>query len=579
MAARHGESLDRLPGDVGERIRALQQYEFLEPAAREAFQDLVDNLRGQMLDATFKGLADQLRGFSPEDLAANRDMVRDLDRLLQERLDGRDPDASDFLARHGGFFPGARNLDDIIEQLADRMAAMQSLLSSLNAAQRSELASLADALLRDDRLRWDLQHLADTLDQLLPGGLGERLPFRGDDELSLEGALQEIRRLQELDRLADALAGADEPGALQQLDRDEVARLLGEDAARDLDALQHLESVLEAAGYVERRGDRLELTPAGHRRIGAKVLDELFAHLRRDALGGHAVRNPGVAGERSGTSVPYEFGRPFDLDLRATLDNALARAPSDPMAPAPGDPRGHGPGTTIGHGPGPAGGPRRAGAAPGARSRHTIRLEPGDFAVHEAEEQSRAATVLLVDMSRSMLLRGCYLAAKKVALALDTLIRTRFPRDELHVIGFAYVAREIRPGTLTGLSWHGYEYGTNLQHGLQLARQRLARSAGGNRSIIVVTDGEPTAHIEDGRVEFAYPPTRRTVDETLREVQRCTRDGITINTFMLERSRSLAAFVDRMTQLNRGRAFYATPERLGEYVLVDYMDRRTRRIA
>jgi uncharacterized protein with von Willebrand factor type A (vWA) domain len=204
-----------------------------------------------------------------------------------------------------------------------------------------------------------------------------------------------------------------------------------------------------------------------------------------------------------------------------------------------------------------------------------IKLTPEDFEIHEVEDTNRAATVLLVDMSRSMLLRGCFLAAKKVAMALDMLIRTRYPHDELHVVGFAYYAREIAPSALASLSWHGYEYGTNLQHGLMLARQLLARSHAANRSVVVITDGEPTAHFENGQVEFSYPPTRQTVRETLREVARCTREGITINTFMLERSRALAEFVERMTKLNRGRAFFATPERLGEYVLVDYVGRRS----
>jgi uncharacterized protein with von Willebrand factor type A (vWA) domain len=204
-----------------------------------------------------------------------------------------------------------------------------------------------------------------------------------------------------------------------------------------------------------------------------------------------------------------------------------------------------------------------------------IALAPSDFEIHDVEDTTRASTVLLVDMSRSMLLRGCFLAAKKVAMALDMLIRTRYPHDELHVVGFAYYAREIAPSALASLSWHGYEYGTNLQHGLMLARQLLARSHASNRSVVVITDGEPTAHFEGGQVEFSYPPTRQTVRQTLREVARCTRDGITINTFMLERSRALAEFVERMTRLNRGRAFFATPERLGEYVLVDYVGRRS----
>jgi uncharacterized protein with von Willebrand factor type A (vWA) domain len=543
LAARRAAQLDSLPEDPGGRIRSLQDYDFLEPEARAAFEALLDQLRSQVLDSHFQGLADQIKGMTPESLARNRAMVRDLNRLLQERLDGRDPDVSEFLADHGEFFPGARTLDDIVEQLTDRMAGMQSLLSSMSPEQRAELQSLMDALLRDDRLRWDLAQLAATLDQLLPGGLGERVSFRGDEPLSLEGALNQMAELQAMDRLAERLDAADDPAALAQIQPDEVRRLVDEASAQDLQALQDAARRLEEAGYVERRGDRLELTPRGTRRIGQRVLDELFARLRQDAHGSHSIRRSGTGGERAEGSVPWEFGRPFDLDLRATLANALAR---------------------------PANAPRRRAGAP-------VALEPADFAVHETEELSTAATVLLVDMSRSMLLRGCFLAAKKVAVALDTLIRTQFPRDELHVIGFAYYAREIRPGSLAALSWHGYEYGTNLQHGLLLARRLLARSHARNREIVVITDGEPTAHFEGGQIEFSYPPTRRTVQATLAEVARCTRDGIVINTFMLERSRALAEFVARLTRLNQGRAFYATPERLGEYVLVDYVGRKTSR--
>jgi uncharacterized protein with von Willebrand factor type A (vWA) domain len=542
IAVRHREALDALPEDPGGRIRALQDYDFLEPAARDRFEALLEKLRQQVLDSYLKGLNEQLKGVTPEQLAANREMVRDLNRLLQERLNGGDPDASEFLARHGGFFPGARTLDDVIEQLAERMAAMQSLLASMSAEQRAELQGLMDSLLRDDRLRWDLAQLAATLDRLLPGGLGERLDFRGNEPLSLEGALEQLAQIQALERLGAQLGGADDPAALADIDLEEVRRLLDGESAQDLEGLQKLARSLEEAGYAERIGRRLELTPRGSRRIGEKVLDRLFARLRRDAFGGHARRSATGGGERTEGSKPWVFSEPFDLDLQRTLSNALAREENG------------------------------SGVMP-------IRLAPEDFEVHRAEDQSRAATVLLVDMSRSMLLRGCFLAAKKVAIALDTLIRTRFPRDELHIIGFAYYAREIRPEALAALSWHGYEYGTNLQHGLALARKLLSRSHAANREVVIVTDGEPTAHFQDGQIEFSYPPTRRTIVETLKEVGRCTREGVTINTFMLERSRPLTEFVDRMTRLNRGRAFYADPEQLGEYVLVDYVSRRASRVA
>jgi uncharacterized protein with von Willebrand factor type A (vWA) domain len=379
----------------------------------------------------------------------------------------------------------------------------------------------------------------------MPGGLGDRFRFGGDEPLGLEGALEQIGRLQALDSLEDALTDVESPADVAGLDRGRVHDLLGDDAVRDLEALDELADRLERAGYLTRQGERLELTPRGSRRIGQKVLDDLFARLRRDAFGGHRIDRAGRGGEREETTKPYEFGDPFHLDLNRTLANALTREEN----------------------------------APGRRPSRALTLEPSDFEVFRTEQLTQTSTVLLVDMSRSMLLRGCFLAAKKVAVALNTLIRTQFPRDYLAVVGFAYYAREIRPESLAELTWHGYEYGTNLQHGLMVARRILARHRAVNREVVVITDGEPTAHFEDGQVEFSYPPTRRTIQQTLREVQRCTKEGITINTFMLERSRALAEFVALVTRLNRGRAFYATPERLGEYVLVDFVSRRTKRVS
>ena len=546
-AARRLDQLEALPRDVGGKIRGLEAYDFMEPSARERFEALTEKLRRQTLDRFVEGLSEAIQGTTPEDLQANRDMVRDLNSLLEERLEGREPsqsDVDDFLAKHGRFFPGAQTLDDIVAQLTERMAAMQSLLRSMSPQQRAELQSMMDALLRDDRLRWDLARLASNMDQLMPDGLGEGYEFSGDQPLGLEPALDQIARLQALDALEDALGDVEGPGSLADLDRDQVRELLGEESARDLAALDEIARQLEEAGYLTRRGERLELTPRGSRRIGQKVLDDLFARLSRDAFGGHRIDPAGRAGEREESTKPYEFGDPFHLDIRGTIENALRRPENAPGA--------------------------------GLRSGRGVSLSAADFEVFRTEQLTRTSTVLLVDMSRSMLLRGCFLAAKKVAVALDTLIRTQFPHDDLSVIGFAYYARELRSETLAELTWHGYEYGTNLQHGLMLARQILDRQRGANRQIVVITDGEPTAHFENGQVEFSYPPTRRTIQETLREVQRCTRDGITINTFMLERSRALAEFVALITRMNRGRAFYATPEHLGEYVLVDFVAGRTR---
>ena len=550
-AARRIDQLDALPRDVGNRIRQLEEYDFMEPAARDRFNELTEKLRKQTLDRFVNGLSESIQATTPEELDANRDMVRDLNSLLEERLEGREPrqdQVDDFLAKHGRFFPGARTLDDIVEQLTQRMAAMQSLLRSMTPQQRAELQSMMDALLRDDRLRWDLAKLASNMDQLMPDGVGESYDFSGDEPLGLEPALDRIGQLQALDALEDELGAIESPADLGGLDRGHVNDLLGPDAARDLEALDALARRLEEAGYLNRRGEKLELTPRGSRRIGQKVLDDLFAKLSRDAFGGHRIDRTGRGGEREETTKPYEFGDPFHLDIRGTIENALRR-------------------------------PENAAFERLARAEAGVHLSPADFEVFRTETLTKTSTVLLVDMSRSMLLRGCFLAAKKVAVALDTLIRTQYPRDDLTVIGFAYYARELRPEALAELTWHGYEYGTNLQHGLMLARRILAKQHGGNRQVVVITDGEPTAHFENGQVEFSYPPTRRTIQETLREVQRCTREGITINTFMLERSRALAEFVALMTRLNRGRAFYATPEHLGEYVLVDFVSGRTRGVA
>src|SRR5262249_58575439 len=203
-----------------------------------------------------------------------------------------------------------------------------------------------------------------------------------------------------------------------------------------------------------------------------------------------------------------------------------------------------------------------------------VRLVPDDFSLIRTELRSQAATVVMLDMSRSMLNNGYFLPAKKVALALSALIRAQFPRDALYIVGFSLYARTFTPESLPTLSWSEWNIGTNMHAGFALSRRLLARHAGGNRQILMVTDGEPTAHLEDGVADFSYPPTRRTIEETLREVQRCTRERITINTFMLARRPWLTSFVDQMARINRGRAFFAAPERLGEYVLVDYVAAR-----
>jgi uncharacterized protein with von Willebrand factor type A (vWA) domain len=314
---------------------------------------------------------------------------------------------------------------------------------------------------------------------------------------------------------------------------------MGDAAGAAARRLAGIVDALESAGYVARGAAGLEVTARGMHRIGQKALEDIFGHLQRNTFGDHPTMARGTGGDRLDDQKHYEHGDTFLLDLNRTLMNAVVR---------------------------------RGAAKP-------VRLAARDFEVFRTEQLAQAATVLLVDMSRSMPLRGCFVAARKVALALNSLIRTRFPRDELYVVGFSDLARQVQPETLHQVSWGDYVYGTNMQHALMMARRLLGRHKQGTRQIILITDGEPTAHFEGDRVQFAYPPTLRSFQETLREVHRCTREGIVINTFMLERSHYLADFVNQMTRINHGRAFFASPEHLGDYILVDYVKAKQRTVS
>jgi len=535
--------LDALPPNLAGRLHGLQDYEFMDDAARNAFAELTDELRKQMLQTYFSGLKEGVQRVTPEDLDGVRDMVRDLNALLEKHAAGADTpdDFSSFMAKHGSYFPPAiSNVDELIAHLHRQASRMASLLNSMSPEMRDELRSLMDDLLRDDRLRIDMARLAGNLQSARPDlPFGEPYPFEGDEPMGLADALAAIDRQQQYDSMEEALAAARDPDALEKVDPDALRDLAGDDALDDLEQLRELTRALEEAGYLEREGGRMELTPRAARKLGMRALTDIFSRLRREGFGGHALPVAGRGGEPTDDTKRYEWGDPFAVDINRTLFNAMARG---------------GPGTPV-------------------------RIGAEDFEVSRSEETTLSSTVLLLDMSRSMLLRGCSSAAKKVAMALHTLIHTKYPRDRLYVVGFAYYARQLRPETIPMLSPYEFEYGTNLQHALIIARQLLGRAPGGNKEIVVITDGEPTAHIENGQVEFAYPPTLRTVQSTLREVGRCTREGIVINTFMLERSRYLSEFVDLMSRINRGRAFYVEPEHLGEYVLVDYVNRKTKRVA
>ena len=536
--ARH-QRLDEMPPDLAGRFRELSQYDFADNEARRRFEELRDELRQQLLQSQFNRMAQGMSDMSPERMQALKDMLAELNAMLAAREAGEEPDFAGFMERHGQFFPGnPQSLDELLEQMARSMAQMQALLSSMSEEQRRQLEELAEELLGDLDLSWQMSELGQHLQAAFPDlGWDRGYDFSGADPLNLAGAPGLLERLGDLDELEHLLRSATSPAQLAEADLDRARRLLGDDAADSLEQLARLARMLEEAGLIDARDGRYELTPKGLRRIGQRALSELFSKLAKDRLGGHKIERSGSGHERADEHKPYEFGDPFALNVEQTVRNALRR---------------QGAGTPV-------------------------RLSPEDFEVEQMEHLSRSATVLMLDLSLSMPMRDNFLAAKKVAVALHALITGQFPRDFLGIVGFSEVARELKAAQLPEVSWD-FVYGTNMQHAFVLARRMLAHESG-TRQIIMITDGEPTAHItatSDGgsQVFFHYPPVQETIDKTLAEVYRCTREGIRINTFMLDASSGLRRFVERMTEMNRGRAFFTTPETLGDYVLVDFVEQK-----
>jgi uncharacterized protein with von Willebrand factor type A (vWA) domain len=525
--------LDMLPPDLAGMVKDLQEYDFTSSDARERFEQLMDQLRQQLMQRYVNQMAGAMQDVSPEQMQRMKDMMSALNDLLEQKERGEDTQQpfEEFMQRYGDFFPeNPQTLDELLEVMAERMAAMQSMLNSMTPEQRAQLQGLAEQLLGDMDLRWQVDQLGQHLRSLFPQmGWDRRYNFEGQDPLNFGEAMELMQQLGDMDQLENLLRGATSPGALAEADIDRVRDLLGDDAARSLDRLAELARMLEEAGLIENKEGRYELTPKGIRRIGSNALSDLFRKLTKDKMGQHELDRLGVGHERAYETKAYEFGDPFNLEIHRTIRNAIRRT---------------------------------GGGTP-------VRLHPDDFEIERTENVTKSSTVLMLDLSLSMPMRDNFLAAKKVAMALHS----QFPRDYLGIVGFSEVARVLKAEQLPEVSWD-FVYGTNMQHAFLLSRQLLAKQTG-TKQIIMITDGEPTAHIEaDGQVFFNYPPVPETVEATLREVARCTRDGIRINTFMLDANSYLKAFVERLTQMNRGRAFFTTPETLGDYVLVDFIEQR-----
>ncbi len=540
-AARGKQAMDELPDSTAGSIRELREYEFMDSEAQRKFNELLDMLNRQAMESFTQGMRQQIEEMTPEQLDELRNMTHALNQMLHDRANGLDPDFDGFMEEFGHMFDPDRpaSLDELLERLASQMAAAQSLMNSMSPEMRAELSQMLDAAL-DPELRGEMDELMARLQMMFPFDTsGQEYPFMGDEPVTLQQAMEEMGKLQGIDDLEQRIKDVIRRGDVQDLDPAEVEEYLGEDARRQLENLQRVVQQLEEAGYLRRKGDRLELTARAIRKLAQQALRQVFSELRKDRIGSHPVYVRGEGGESTGETKKFEFGDGTDIDLHKTVFNGVLR--QGPSVP--------------------------------------VKLTADDLEIRQSEHLSRAATVLLLDQSRSMGMYGNFIAAKRVALALYWLIKSQYKGDYLGMVGFSDYAMEISTENLGDLTWNAWVSGTNMHHALMLSRRMLAKEKAVTKNILMITDGEPTAHLEGGHAYFSYPPSYSTINLTLDEVKRCTRDGITINTFMLEASYLLIDFINHVTRINRGRAFYSTPGQLGKYVVVDYLKSRRGRSA
>ena len=527
--------LDSLPSDPAGQIKELKEYRFVDPEAQRKFDELMEWLKDQVLGSYFRSMAEGMRSMSAEQLQRFKDMLAELNDMIEARDRGDPYDFDGFMQRYADLFPGnPRTLDELLEQMARRMAALSRLLASLSPEQRAELEALAREVLQDLDLAFQVDRLAGALSGMFPEMPWDEPALAGGEEaMPMQATVDALERLSDYEELDRAMK-ADYAGAsLEDVDEERLKRTLGDDAVRDLRRLREVERALERAGLVTRSAGRLNVTPKGARKLGERALVRLFEQLKRDREGAHDARHQGGQAEPTGATRPWRFGDSGQIAVQRTVFNALVRE------------------------------------GPSARPR----LRPDDFELVEAESRTEAATALLLDLSFSMPLRGHWVPAKRMALALHALIEGRYPHDTLYLIGFSDYARRMRPEDLAGTGWERV-YGTNMQHAFNLAGRLLADHRRATKQVIMVTDGEPTAHLEAGVAEFNWPPVPETIQRTLSEAMRLARAGVTINVFMLEETPGLTRFMERLARLTNGRVFFTAGEGLGEFVIRDYVSRR-----
>jgi uncharacterized protein with von Willebrand factor type A (vWA) domain len=532
-------TLDALPDSTAGAVRELADYDWRSSDAREAYEEIQDLLGRELLDQRFAGMKQAMEQVTPEDVERIREMLDDLNDLLAAHARG-DADTEQrferFMDKHGEFFPeNPRNVDELIDLLAQRAAAAQRMMNSLSAEQRAELAGLAQQAFGDPRLAKALGQLDAQLRGLRPGedweGSGR---FRGDNPLGMGEATRAMEELDRLDSLAEQLSQGYPGARLEDIDLDALEAALGPQARVDARRLAELERELQRQGVFERAADgSLRLSPKALRRLGESALADVVNKIS-SRTGERDTRRSGAAGEPTGASRPWAFGDTESWDVPRTLLNAQRRR-------AAGDDR---------------------------------RLDVSDVDVIETEQRSRAAVALCVDTSWSMVQEGRWVPMKRTALALHQLVSTRFRGDALQLITFGRHAQSVDLAELVGLEG-AWEQGTNLHHALLLAGRHLRRNSDAQPVVLVVTDGEPTAHLEpDGEAYFDYPPSPYTLRATVAEVDQLARLGASITVFMLGDDPRLAAFVDRVARRCGGRVVAPTLDGLGAEVVADYLRAR-----
>jgi uncharacterized protein with von Willebrand factor type A (vWA) domain len=535
--ARFAEAmLDNLPRSTSRAVEELSEYNWSSPEARGLYQQILDGLKREVVEQRFAGMKQALEN---GDFSGVSEMVQDLNDLLSRHARGENTDDAfrQFMDKHGQFFPeNPENIEELIDSLARRAAAAERPMRSLSPQQQEELSRLMDQALGDGPLRGQLGELTDNLRALRPQlnwGRGEQR-MRGPGDLGYGDAAAALGEIGELDELLDQL-GQEHPGAtLDDIDVEMVERQLGRGAADDVRRLRELERELSRQGWIGRDAEGLTLSPKALRRLGRTALAQVFDELKGKRQGQHDLRDAGAAGDLIGSSRRWEYGDEQPLDVVRTIGNAI----------------------------------RRQGTAT-----LPVRLSPEDFEVAETERRASAAVALCVDLSYSMYADGRWGPMKQTALALSHLVATQFPQDSLQIIGFGKYASVLSQGQLAAIDPTA-EKGTNLQHALNLAGRHLRRHPGSEPVVMIVTDGEPTAHLEDGEAYFWWPPLPETVRATVHEVDHLTRYGATLNFFMLGEDPGLQAFVAKVAERNGGRVFSPDAEELGRYVVDDYVRAR-----